>query len=143
MKFDLEDIMSSMQRAKTDGDTQDAVIKELQKLQEELEKNKEPVERTKKQFVILANTDNELISETPMWIMQIEEDVDHNEVHNMISKAQKVYADSTRRKKNEVDTVGKALSGIPKKDFKVFGLGVKTTEPVIVLTYNEPAQKED
>lgn len=147
MKFSTEEIVEAMRDAKVSPDDMDSTIKNLEKMQDKLKE--ERVRGPKKKFVILASTGDlqrdlqdasEIkISETPMWVLQINEDDDHNEITNNIKKTLKAH-NATSRKPINVETLGEAIRELPKKALSAFGVFLKTKEPVIVVETNNSVE---
>ena len=138
MKFSIEDVADSMKQAQVGSDQIDATMKKLAELERQAEEEREKNPRTKKQYVILASGE---VSETPMWILQIDEGDDHSEVLSIINKVAKLHNDNPR-KKDKVSTVGEAIRDVPKKDFTAFGLSLKTKEAVIVVETDNQLRQE-
>ena len=134
MKFSLEDIEGTLAKVELENDKKSAVIEELEKMAQELQAQRENSPRVKKQLVVLHQDGvDDDFSESYNWVIQIDEEMDHNDILPLIERAKKNYIDSTRRTKKDVETLQSALRNIPRKDFSNLGLGVKTKEPVIVI----------
>jgi len=131
MKFAIDDIEESLRSAEVGTEETNKVIENLQKIAEELAKDR--AETVKKKFVLVSGLEGEDITETPLWLFQVEENFNHEEVVPLINKTTDYYKNSSRKKKQDVSTMEKAIRNIPKKDFSNFGLGLKTKEPVIIV----------
>ncbi len=109
-------------------------VKIINDIEREVEQNKPEREKNpKKQFVVLAVTDNEEIEEVPMFMVQIEEGDDHNTIIDRITHATAEHNNTPKGEKFPIDTLGGALQETKRKFITEKKVWVKTKEPVIIV----------
>lgn len=132
MKTDLDTV--NMVLTKHDIE-QEIRVKVLRDIETEIEKSKsEKTPKTKNQYVILAITEDENISEVPLYVLQIPEMDNPLRIPESIGKAASAFNTSRKGRKNPVNTVGEALEAVSRKFFKEENVSVKTNLPVFTIT---------
>lgn len=133
MKVDLDTVESVLADHIPDTSNRLKIVQDIEKYLEEQKANREPRKKTKNQLIAVAVTDNEEIVETPLYVVQVPEDFDHNTLVPQIIEAAKDFNNSKKGRKNPVSNVGETFESVTRKLFKERGLDVKTKEPVIVV----------
>ncbi len=139
-KISIEDVQSALQAIKVDPKQQEAVLKYLnqvvQEIQEEKENNKEP--KVKKEFGVLiidelgeVKTDN-----ISALVYQINVGDDHNEVPNKIRAAVNEFNETEKGKKDPIKSISQAFCYIAPKYFKKYNLVKKTKELCFIIKSN-------
>lgn len=138
-KVDIEQIEFTARLVGIDPTKVEKLIKDLKRSVEEEKENKPKRKKTKNQLVAVANTTGKdegfirQLTETPIFIVQVPTEDDHNLIPEKISKAAKEYHQSKKGKKFPVKNLWEALGHIQEKYFKSYKLGRKTKEPIIVV----------
>lgn len=134
MKYDKETIEAVLcDYDQIDLKTRAEIIK---KIEDEEKANKpEPEPKEKKDFVIIALTDNEDISEVPMYIVQKpESSVAHTDVVNLIKQATAEHNTTPKGRKSPVTKLADAMGDVKRKCLTSRDISVKTKEPTIIVT---------
>ena len=97
-----------------------------------------PVKKPKQIFHIVAITDNEAITEIPMYVVTYPEDQDHVDIPENIKKAAAEHNLTPKGIKFPVDTISNAMGDVKRKFLTERGVSVKTKEPTLILTVKNP-----
>lgn len=109
-------------------------LKIIQDIEREAEDSKEPKEKSpKKHFIAIAVTDNEDFENVPLFLTQVEEDDDHNEIVNRITHATAEHNNTPKGKKFPIETLGAAFEFTKRKFITEKKVWVKQKEPVLVV----------
>lgn len=134
MKIDkeiIDEVLSNYSEV-VDMGTRAKILREIE--QEAQERKPEREKQPKKHFMIVALTDDEKISEVPMYVVQLPEDQDHTEIPFIIEKGTAEFNTTPKGRKLPVTTVADAMGDVKRKCFTERGLSVKTKEPTIIVT---------
>lgn len=126
MKFDIQHVIDALNESEVPNESIGKVINKLEKIADELEKekeaNKEP--KTKKKFSLLHIKDT-----ASYYIIQADADDTLEDVPMRLNKAIGDYNQSAKKKKMEIKNYADAIEFIPNKILKQSNLFVKTKEP--------------
>lgn len=137
MKIDKEIIESVLADYPTiDMKTRVEIIRKAE--QEAKEAKGDPVPREKKEFVIIALTDDEKVTEVPMYIVQKPESVSHVDVVTRIKEATAEHNLTPKGRKFPIGKLADAMGDVKRKCLTSRDISVKTKEPtIVVLAENE------
>ena len=126
MKFSPEDIVEALKDTKINPDDIDAVLGHLEKIAEEIRKEKEAtrVARAKKQLILLNPKDT-----ATYYVAQTEVGADLSQIVPNLKKAVGDYNQRAKRKKVEITNNAEAIEFIPNKILRDNGLIIKTKTP--------------
>jgi len=135
MKIDKDIIESVLANYnEIDSSTRFKIIHDIEK--EAIDNKPEKEKLPKKQFVIVALTDQEKIEEIPMYVVQFSLDQNHNDIPEIIKNATVEFNNTPKGRKHPVNTVANAMGDVKRKCFLDRGLSVKTKEPTIIVKTN-------
>lgn len=135
-KIDLDSVEFTMANVGISEEDRQKVIADLQSQLEALQEEKQP--RTKKTKYIIARTDipeDTAIDETPMTVIEVEEDVPHTSIIDTV-KAVCAFAnnDHKRFKKDPIKNIFDGVERVPAKYFKEKKIRVLSRGVTHVLT---------
>jgi hypothetical protein len=131
MKIDKE-IVETVLSDYVDFSTKQKIISDIEK---EVEADKEPRQKNpKKQFVAIAVTDNEDFQNVPLFLTQIEEGDNHNEIIERITQAAAEHNNTPKGRKMPIDTLGGAIEFTKRKFITEKKVWVKSKEPILIVT---------
>lgn len=143
MKTDIETVEAVLAKNQIEESVRRNVIRDIQT---EIEASKKPKgQNQKKQFVIVAFTEDKNIKDIPMFVVQIPEENDPNTIIDNMKSATIDFNMSKGGCKNPVEKLGESFEIVARKFFTQRDIHVKTKEPVWVvqtenLTINNKAE---
>lgn len=131
MKVNLDTVDMVLTQHEVDPNLRAKVLADIE-AETKLEKvEREP--RIKQQYVIVAISENKDIPETPMFIVQIPESDDPNDILSAIEAASKEFNTTPKGMKKPVTKVGDAFDTVQAKFFKANRISVKTKSPTFTI----------
>lgn len=140
-QIERDTLITELQKREVSPDAIDEAFRELDKVMQEEKDNKSP--RAKKEKMAIAIKGAESLTETPIYFIEVDEYVKHDEVLNIIRSGAKLHNDIVESKpktrKQKVETIAEAITHVKASIFKDRGVHVKTKEPVIVKEVDNEA----
>ena len=134
-KIDLEVVKFVLEQNIEEQRTVASIMEDLRRQLAEEEADKPPVERVKKQFVVLVS-DPEKHLEGKIktgWVLQIPEEDDPSTVEARLTEAALAFNTSPKGRKLPVNTIGEACEALGPKATKEYKVWIKTKEPTYIL----------
>jgi len=131
MKISIEEIESVLSETNLSVAEKQEIIQKLERIVQEEKDNKEPTTKAKKPFIGITTGGN--INDAPLYIVQIKDDLNHEEIIPKIIEAVKEFNETKKGRKNPIKTLGEAMEHCKRKLFTSRGISVKTKEAIIIV----------
>jgi hypothetical protein len=131
MKVDIDNVELLLKEKGVPEKQTQEIISQLQAIVEEEKALKEPKTKSKNQFFGIATGDT--INDSPVFIVQAKEEMQHTEILPKITDAVKEYNQGKKGQKTPIKTIGEAFEHCTKKFFTSRGINPKTKEPIIIV----------
>jgi hypothetical protein len=139
MKIDIEEVQSVLLEKKIDPVKVAEVVKQLEKVAEELKEDRKvnAAPKQKYEYVVIINDPEKTIKGNyDAWVVQQREGQDTELVFSKLTDAAKNQNDSAKRKKNVIKCFGELFQSLKSKFAKEKGIRIKTKEAVQILVVN-------
>ena len=138
MKIDISEVESTLLEKHFDPMKVQEVIRDLEKIIEELKADKDQTPKSKYNFVIVLNDKEGYLDgkEIAGWVVQNEEGEDPNLILSKLRESTKAQNEVTKKKKNFITDLLSAFEYLKPKFVKEKKLKIKTKELTRVLITN-------
>lgn len=131
----LEDIQQVLKEQKVDATTINKVIEKLREAEEEKKADKEPKNKQKSQFVLLAFDKQGVLKGQTLTgaVLQIEDGIQPALVIDRLKAAANQYNNTKKGRRLPVKTISETLN-IPRKFSRQERVLIKTKEPILLIS---------
>lgn len=127
--MNIDDLVEVLREKQIDSKVIDEIVDELKTIQKEKKEDTTP--KQKNQFVVLASSPTNELSNAEAWVAQIKEGDDPNAVVQKVETAMKDYNANTRKgRKNPLKNFAESCQYLPRKFLKKHNVLLKTKESV-------------